>query len=190
MILGHELWAVNPDPTEAHCRFSLLARYAGGQDMDAAPPPSPPAPEQVGPEPFVPTLPDDDSTPQDTSSTPAAPRRRTLAARWHALHRLPITLMVASLLAGLGIVQLSFQLGLIAYRTTTWTQETNATQSRVRGLEQDVRVLQDAERSASDPVYLEQLARCQGFVGATETVVVSPSAPSTPSDNCAVRRLP
>ncbi|UQN07338.1 cell division protein FtsB [Deinococcus sp. QL22] len=159
--------------------------------MDAAPPPTPPspAPEQLGPEPFVPTL-KGGSTAQDTASTPTPPRRRTLAARWRSVQRLPVTLMLASLLAGLGIVQLSFQLGLIAYRTTTWTQETNATQSRVQGLERDVRVLQDAERAASDPVYLEQLARCQGFVGAKETVVVSPAAPSTPSENCTARRLP
>ncbi|THF70162.1 cell division protein FtsB [Deinococcus sp. Arct2-2] len=126
----------------------------------------------------------------ETDTIPVPPRRRTLASRWRSVQRLPVTLMLASLLAGLGIVQLSFQLGLIAYRTTTWTQETNATQSRVRGLESDVKVLQDAARSASDPSYLEQLARCQGFVGAKETVVVSPTAAGTYSDNCTARRLP
>ncbi|ANE44692.1 cell division protein FtsB [Deinococcus puniceus] len=98
--------------------------------------------------------------------------------------------MLTSLLAGLGIVQLSFQLGLMTYRSITWTQETRAAQTRVQGLERDVQVLQDAERAANDPVYLEQLARCQGFVGAKETVVVSPTAPSTPSENCNARRLP
>lgn len=174
--------------------------------MDAAPPPTspPPAPpsEQAAPEqvaastlpasplPSSPS-PEDENTLHDAESSPLPPRRRrTLAARWYALQRLPVTLMLASLLAGLGIVQLSFQLGLMAYRSVTWTQETNATQSRVLGLEQDVKVLQDAERAASDPGYLEQLARCQGFVGATETVVVSSTASGTPGENCAARRLP
>lgn len=160
--------------------------------MDAAPPPPHPpvaseqaVPEQVG----ASTLPDD-STPQDTGPAPTPLGRRTFHSRWRSVQRLPITLMLASLLAGLGIVQLSFQLGLMTYRSITWTQETKATQSRVRHLEQDVQVLQDAQRSANDPTYLEQLARCQGFVGANETVVVSPTAPATPSDNCDVRRLP
>ncbi len=165
--------------------------------MDAAPPPTPsppaPAPKQGVPEQVAAsTLPDKDSTPQEQEpgTLPTPPRRRTLASRWRALQRLPVTLMLASLLAGLGIVQLSFQLGLMTYRSVTWTQETRAAQMRVQGLERDVQVLQDAERSANDPTYLEQLARCQGFVGAKETVVVSPTAPSTPSDNCNARRLP
>ncbi|MFB9990726.1 cell division protein FtsB [Deinococcus oregonensis] len=169
--------------------------------MDAAPPPtpSPPAPrtvtepvteQDVAEQVAASALPDEESTLQDSGTAPRPPRRRTLASRWRAAQRLPVTLMLASLLAGLGIVQLSFQLGLMAYRSVTWTQETRATQSRVQGLEQDVKVLQDAERSASDPSYLEQLARCQGFVGAAETVVVSSTAPGTPSDNCVARRLP
>ncbi|MDB5044275.1 MAG: cell division protein FtsB [Deinococcus sp.] len=163
--------------------------------MDPAPPPTPlppapkPAPEPVVPEPSEWTAQDDETTAPAPESPRLPPRRRTLAARWRALQRLPVTLMLASLLAGLGIVQLSFQLGLIVYRTTTWSQETRDTETRVRGLEQDVKVLQDAERSASDPIYLEQLARCQGFVGATETVVVATTAPAT-SENCDVRRLP
>lgn len=178
--------------------------------MDPAPPPPPHSPDvpgtvtaqvaaarsaaqQVVPEQIgASASPDDDSTPPEPAPAPNSPRSRTPAFRWRwrSVQRLPITLMLASLLAGLGIVQLSFQLGLMTYRSVTWTQETRATQSRVKGLEEDVQVLQDAQRSANDPNYLEQLARCQGFVGANETVVVAPNAPATPSDNCDVRRLP
>lgn len=118
------------------------------------------------------------------------PPRRDLRATWRQVQRLPLTLMLASLLAGLGIVQLTFQLGNLAYRTALWTRDTHAAEARIQALERDVRVLQEAERGASDPAYLEILARCQGFVGEGEQIVVAPNAPETPGENCAVRRLP
>ncbi|WP_235183285.1 cell division protein FtsB [Deinococcus phoenicis] len=125
-----------------------------------------------------------------TPTSPPSPPRRDLRAAWRQVQRLPVTLMLASLLAGLGIVQLTFQLGNLAYRSVTWTRETHATQVRIQGLERDVRVLQEAERGANDPAYLEVLARCQGFVGENEDVVVATGAPETPGENCAALRLP
>ncbi|BDP40687.1 hypothetical protein DAETH_06560 [Deinococcus aetherius] len=119
---------------------------------------------------------------------------RGLLSRWRQVRRLPFTLMLASLLAGLGIVQLTFQIGNLGYRSVTWLRETRATQERVAALERDVRVLQEAVAAADDPTYLEQLARCQGFVGAQEDVIVAVGAPETPGEttgeNCVVRRLP
>ncbi|WP_235610305.1 cell division protein FtsB [Deinococcus aerius] len=127
-------------------------------------------------------------TPPDPPPSPP----RGLGARWRQVQRLPLTLILTSLLAGLGIVQLSFQLGNLAYRTATWTRETRQTQARIRGLERDLRLLRDAERAAQDPAYLEVLARCQGFVGENEEVVVAPGAPETPGElqNCMTLRLP
>ncbi|MFC5849745.1 cell division protein FtsB [Deinococcus petrolearius] len=117
--------------------------------------------------------------------------RGSLRGRWRQWQRLPVTLIVASLLLGLGIVQLAFQLGNTAYRSVTWTRETRETRVRVAALERDVMVLQEAERSASDPAYLQELARCQGFVGQSETVVVAQKgAPRTPGENCELVRLP
>lgn len=113
-----------------------------------------------------------------------------LRARWRQVRRLPFTLMITSLLAGLGIVQLSFQLGNLAYRTVIWTGETRAAEARIGALERDVRVLREAAAAAQDPAYLEQLARCQGFVGTEEEIIVAVGAPETPGENCAVRRLP
>ncbi len=113
-----------------------------------------------------------------------------LRARWRQVRRLPFTLMLASLLAGLGIVQLTFQLGNLGYRSVTWVRETRETQERVEGLERDVRVLKEGVAAAEDPAYLEQLARCQGFVGVEEDVIVAVGAPETPGENCAARRLP
>lgn len=127
-------------------------------------------------------------TPPDPPPSPP----RGLGARWRQVQRLPLTLILTSLLAGLGIVQLSFQLGNLAYRTATWTRETRQTQARIRGLERDLRLLRDAEQAAQDPAYLEVLARCQGFVGENEEVVVAPGAPETPGElqNCMTLRLP
>lgn len=116
--------------------------------------------------------------------------RGTLQGRWRVLSRLPIIMMLASLLLGLGIVQLTFQIGNSIYRSATWQNETRETKARVAGLQKDVKILQDAESSASDPAYLEQLARCQGFVGRNEAVIVSPNAPTNPGESCAPVRLP
>lgn len=106
------------------------------------------------------------------------------------LTRLPLTMMLTSLLAGLGIVQLSFQLINTGYRSVTWTRQTQEAQGRIQGLERDVQVLQDAETNANTPGYLRELARCQGFVGQNERVVVSPDAPESPGENCRALRLP
>ncbi len=125
-----------------------------------------------------------------TPPDPPSPPTRGPGARWRQVQRLPLTLMLTSLLAGLGIVQLSFQLGNLAYRTLSWARETQGTQARIRGLERDLRLLRDAERAAQDPAYLEVLARCQGFVGEQEEVVVAPGAPETPGENCVTLRLP
>ncbi|QLG12279.1 cell division protein FtsB [Deinococcus sp. D7000] len=101
-----------------------------------------------------------------------------------------MTMMLTSLLAGLGIVQLSFQLINTGYRSVTWTRQTQEAQGRIQGLERDVQVLQDAETNANTPGYLRELARCQGFVGQNERVVVSPDAPESPGENCRALRLP
>ncbi|MEF2278866.1 cell division protein FtsB [Deinococcus sp. YIM 134068] len=126
-----------------------------------------------------------------TAPDPPPPNAtRGLRAQWRQVRRLPFTLMITCLLAGLGIVQLTFQLGNLAYRTVTWTGETRDSEARIRALERDVRVLREAAAAAQDPSYLEQLARCQGFVGVEEEVIVAVGAPETPGENCAVRRLP
>jgi cell division protein FtsB len=107
------------------------------------------------------------------------------------LQRLPLTMMVASLLAALGIVQLTFQLGNSVYRTVTWSAETRQTQARVETLERDVQILRDAVRASQDPEYLRALARCRGFVGKNERVVVASDAPDTPpGENCKALRVP
>lgn len=135
-----------------------------------------------------------DTKPESGTADPVVSQRGTLAGRWQALSRqwsrLPVIMMLASLLLGLSIVQLSFQIGNSVYRSITWQRETRETLKQVRALQRDVKILKDAERMASDPTYLEQLARCQGFVGGHEEVVVATSASSTPGENCSAVRLP
>ncbi|KEF33986.1 MULTISPECIES: hypothetical protein [Deinococcus] len=121
---------------------------------------------------------------------PPSPERRGWRSRWRRLQRLPVALVVASLLSALGIVQLSFQLGNLVYRTVTWQGETRAAEERIRALERDVRVLREAEAAALDPAYLEVLARCQGFVGENEELVVAENAPDAPGEICHTLRLP
>lgn len=118
--------------------------------------------------------------------SPPAPR----GSLWRRVGRLPLSMMLASVLAALGIVQLSFQLGNTAYRSLTWSAQTRETHARIRSLERDVKILEDAERNASNPDYLREQARCQGFVSAQEQVVVATNAPENPGENCQVVRLP
>ncbi|TSA87911.1 cell division protein FtsB [Deinococcus detaillensis] len=110
--------------------------------------------------------------------------------RWEEVRRLPLTMMIASLLAALGIVQMTFLLGQSGYRYLTWTQQTALARSQQTQLEQDVTVLQDAKAKASDPDYMDALARCIGYVGKTEQVVVAQSAEESLSGNCDPVRLP
>ncbi|CAM3573658.1 hypothetical protein [Deinococcus frigens] len=128
----------------------------------------------------------------DAPPPPPPPQRRAWWRQlsYRRLARLPLTMMLASLLAGLGIVQLSFQLINTAYRSVSWSHQTGKAQVRIQGLERDVQVLQDAEASANTPEYLRELARCQGFVGVDERIVVSPDAPESPGENCKALRLP
>lgn len=128
----------------------------------------------------------DDSAPPP----PPPPHRAGWSGLSRRLTRLPLTMMLASLLVGLGIVQLSFQLINTAYRSVTWSQQTQEVRARIGQLERDVQVLQDAETYTRSPGYLRELARCQGFVGQDERVIVSPQAPESPGENCRALRLP
>ena len=109
---------------------------------------------------------------------------------WEEVRRLPLTMMIASVLAALGIVQMSFLLGQSVYRYVTWTQQTALVQAQETQLKQDVQILQDAKDKASDPTYLNALARCLGYVGSSEQVVLAASAKESPSGNCNPVRLP
>ncbi|AWT34229.1 hypothetical protein GCM10008956_33720 [Deinococcus arenae] len=124
-----------------------------------------------------------------TDLPPPPPPRRDW---WRRLQRLPLSMMLASALLGLGIVQLTFQLGHSLYRTSIWTSDTQATRLRIQGLQSDIEELQDAVKAAQTPEHLRELARCRGYVGADEQVIVARSAPTpdTPSENCQALRVP
>ena len=110
--------------------------------------------------------------------------------RWEEVRRLPLTMMIASLLFALGIVQMTFLLAQSSYRYITWTQQTREVQTQEAKLKRDVQILQDAVAQSGDPEYLDALARCLGYVGKDETVVVAKSASPTSAGNCAPLRLP
>lgn len=99
-------------------------------------------------------------------------------------------MILTSLLAGLGIVQLTFQLGNSVYRSVTWSRETREIQARVLTLEHDVQILREAEVYTSTPEYMREQARCSGYVGIQEKVVVARAAPQMTGEPCKVVRLP
>lgn len=109
--------------------------------------------------------------------------------------QLPLTLMIACLLCGLGSVQLTFQLANSLYRTQSRLNETRAVQRDVAALKRDLRVLSEVQAHASDPEALRQMARCLGFVGVGETVVLvrqpnEPGQAGVQEPNCQAIRLP
>ncbi|WP_293913846.1 septum formation initiator family protein [Deinococcus sp.] len=109
---------------------------------------------------------------------------------WEEVRRLPLTMMIASLLAALGIVQMCFLLGHGIYRSVTWQQQTTQVRAQEAQLRADVQILQDARDRASDPEYLSALSRCLGYVGKNEQVLVAQSAEESSLGNCDPVRLP
>lgn len=98
-------------------------------------------------------------------------------------------MMIACLLAGLGTVQLTFLIGNGLYRTYIWEQNTRTVKQEIASLTTDLRVLKEAQAHADDPQELQAQARCLGFVGKGETVVVDQKAQGS-SNNCDAVRMP
>ena len=109
---------------------------------------------------------------------------------WSDVRRLPVSMMLACLLAGLGSVQMTFLIGNSLYRSYTWTAEHRQIDGELKALNVDLRVLKETQAHADDPDELRAQARCLGFVGKSETVVVAENAPTGISDNCDAIRMP
>ncbi len=99
-------------------------------------------------------------------------------------------MVIACLLAGLGTVQLTFLIGNGLYRAYVWQQQTRTVQGQIAALNIDLRVLREAQAHADDPQELQAQARCLGFVGKDETVVVAQDAPAGSSNTCDAVRMP
>lgn len=93
-------------------------------------------------------------------------------------------MVIASVLAGLGVVQMTFLIGQAAYRAVSWSNESRALRREIDGLRRDVRTLQDMRARTFDGNYLRDLARCQGFVETSERVVVDEAAKVPQQGNC------
>ena len=107
-----------------------------------------------------------------------------------ALRGVPLSMLIASALAALGIVQTSFLLVQEGYRAAQWSRESRQARREVAQLQQDIAVLQQVQAHADDPAYLTELARCQGFVGGHDTVVVDQQARAPEAGNCDITPLP
>jgi hypothetical protein len=121
--------------------------------------------------------------------TPGRPKMSAWPT-WQEVQRLPVSMMIACLLAGLGAVQLTFLIGNGLYRTYTWQTQTVAVKQEIASLNTDLRVLREAQAHADDPQELQAQARCLGFVGKNETVIVAQNAPDGASNNCDAVRMP
>ena len=133
----------------------------------------------------------------------SSPRTERLSGRWQMsvwrgglptwaeVQRLPLSLMIACLLAALGTVQMTFLIGNGLYRNHMWQQEIRSVKLDTLALNTDLRVLNEALAHADDPQELQAQARCLGFVGRSETVIVDQNAQGgTGGNNCDAVRMP
>ena len=110
---------------------------------------------------------------------------------WAEVQRLPLSLMIACLLAALGTVQMTFLIGNGLYRNHMWQQEIRSVKLDTLALNTDLRVLNEALAHADDPQEVQAQARCLGFVGRSETVIVDQNAQGGPGgNNCDAVRMP
>ncbi|WP_261664181.1 FtsB family cell division protein [Deinococcus sp. Marseille-Q6407] len=123
-------------------------------------------------------------------SSSSVRRRRRPNRLWVRLGRIPLMPMALCLLCGLGSVQMLFHMGNGIYRSVTWEQETRQTQAENAHLRQEIQILNDAKAQLNNPEYLEQQARCWGYVGRDEKVLVVQNAPAKVGSNCDEYRLP
>lgn len=134
---------------------------------------------------------DQPSSPDSSKkASPAARKKPRAARRFGNLRRVPLLMVITSALAGLGIVQMTFLLGQGAYRALNWSAEARAIEAENGQLRRDIAVLSAVRDQAATPEYLRDLARCQGFVGAREEVVVAEDASVTAQGNCESVKLP
>ncbi|GGJ50272.1 hypothetical protein GCM10008938_40240 [Deinococcus roseus] len=85
-------------------------------------------------------------------------------------------MILLSVLAGLGIIQMTVLIGYSIYRTVEFHQQIRELEARVTLLKQDVADLSNMRQKSFDPEFLRQLARCQGYVGEKEEVFVDQKA--------------
>ncbi len=127
-----------------------------------------------------------------TSLEPTTLRQRVLVY-WKRWQRLPLLMIFTSVLAAFGIVQTTFQIGHMVYRSITWSKEYDLSQQQVKQLQRDIRILNEAQTALKSESYMHELARCQGFVDKDEQVIVDLKAQvnaQLPGENCAMVRIP
>lgn len=99
-----------------------------------------------------------------------------LGAWLQKVAQLPLTPITLCVLCSLGIVQTAYHMGNGVYRSLTWGKETREIQAENAALRRDIDILQEAKVQLNSPEYLQQVARCWGYVGQNEKVLVDGSA--------------
>ena len=81
--------------------------------------------------------------------------------------------LLLTILLGLGLLQLTIWTGLTLYRHVDAAQAASVEQERINKLKLEIKLLKErATQAREDTLYLERLARKQGFVKRGETVIV------------------
>ncbi len=86
--------------------------------------------------------------------------------------RLEIWLL--GILLALGIAQMTLLIGSAAYQTFRWESQIRVAEGQVHALKRQVAVLSKGVTAMQNSAYLRELARCFGFVGAADRILVDP----------------
>jgi cell division protein FtsB len=93
---------------------------------------------------------------------------KTAKPLWAFLPQVLLTLLLAG-----GLVQLTYWTGTTLYRHFEASQAANLERQNIQAIKDEIAVLKErAEQARTDKTYLERLARKQGFVRRSETVIV------------------
>ena len=98
--------------------------------------------------------------------------------------------IVISLAAALGLMQMTLFIGYSLHRSFEQRGQIALERVQVAALEQKVAQLKELKGKAQDPLFLEELARCQGFVKGGERVLIDSSmVGKSEAAPCAPRKL-
>lgn len=103
-------------------------------------------------------------------------------------------LMLSCGVFALGSVQTVFHLAGGVMRARAWQEQTAGTLHNNERLLEEINILRSAKTQLAGDSYMEEIARCWGYVGAGERVIISAAHSETArlptASNCQEYRLP
>lgn len=138
----------------------------------------------------TPELPAEQASVSSPAAAPGTQAPARNVSHWRAGVQRSWPMMLLSGLLMAGIIQMTFFIGQILWRSADWALQTRASQTRAALIEEEINVIKDGLKAQQDPRYLESRARCLGFVKEGEKVVIALPSPEEPDNQEATGTAP